>query len=392
MDLSFSTQHEAFRKEVRDWIAANLDRTWGESLRDPAMGERELIEVRRAWQRKLNAGGYLGMRWPKEWGGRGATGVEEAILAEELAQRRRSGGSEQPRPHALRARADPSRHRGAAPPLHSRDAQRRRDLVSGLQRARRRLRPRLACAAAPSSRAITSSSTARSAGRPTARTPTGSSCSRAPNPDDRYGGISFILVDLDTPGVEVRPLKQITGESEFGEVFFENATRAAREPRRRARPGLADRDDGARLRARLADARLGGASSARSAQPRSSRARARPRRHGDAREARQARRRLAGVLLERVSHARQPRRRQGARARSPRSRRCSGASSTSDCGSPRSTCSAPVRSSAARIRGRASDVDWPRDFLWSRAESIFSGSNEIQRNIIAKRVLNLPQG
>jgi len=38
------------------------------------------------------------------------------------------------------------------------------------------------------------------------------------------------------------------------------------------------------------------------------------------------------------------------------------------------------------------DVDWARDFLWSRAESIFSGSNEIQRNIIAKRVLNLPQG
>jgi alkylation response protein AidB-like acyl-CoA dehydrogenase len=37
-------------------------------------------------------------------------------------------------------------------------------------------------------------------------------------------------------------------------------------------------------------------------------------------------------------------------------------------------------------------VDWPRDFLWSRAESIFSGANEIQRNIIAKRVLNLPQG
>ena len=43
------------------------------------------MAMRRAWQRKLNAGGYLGMRWPKEWGGRGATGVEEAILAEELA-------------------------------------------------------------------------------------------------------------------------------------------------------------------------------------------------------------------------------------------------------------------------------------------------------------------
>src|SRR4029450_9468785 len=40
---------------------------------------------------------------------------------------------------------------------------------------------------------------------------------------DRYGGISFVLCKLDTPGVTVRPLRQITGESEFGEVFFEDA-------------------------------------------------------------------------------------------------------------------------------------------------------------------------
>ncbi|RMD83558.1 MAG: acyl-CoA dehydrogenase, partial [Candidatus Dadabacteria bacterium] len=38
------------------------------------------------------------------------------------------------------------------------------------------------------------------------------------------------------------------------------------------------------------------------------------------------------------------------------------------------------------------DVDWARDFLWSRSETIYSGTSEIQRNIIAKRVLGLPQG
>jgi alkylation response protein AidB-like acyl-CoA dehydrogenase len=43
-------------------------------------------------------------------------------------------------------------------------------------------------------------------------------------------------------------------------------------------------------------------------------------------------------------------------------------------------------------RSAVGDVDWPRDFLWSRAETIFSGSSEIQRNIISKRVLGLPQG
>ena len=52
------------------------------------------------------------------------------------------------------------------------------------------------------------------------------------DPKDRYGGISFILCKLDTPGVTVRPLRQITGESEFGEVFFEDARVPKREPRR----------------------------------------------------------------------------------------------------------------------------------------------------------------
>jgi len=44
--------------------------------------------------------------------------------------------------------------------------------------------------------------------------------------------------------------------------------------------------------------------------------------------------------------------------------------------------------SSANARG---DVDWAREYLWSRAGTIYSGSSEIQRNIIAKRVLNLPQ-
>ena len=72
MDLRFKPEHEKFRGEVRTWIEKNLDRTWGEILRDPGHDEHELMELRRNWQRKLNAGGYLGMAWPAEWGGRGS--------------------------------------------------------------------------------------------------------------------------------------------------------------------------------------------------------------------------------------------------------------------------------------------------------------------------------
>ena len=108
--------------------------------------------------------------------------------------------------------------------------------------------------------------------------------------------------------------------------------------------------------------------------------------HRDARQARQAGRRLASVLLERLPHPGEPRVRQSARARVldregvlERARSALRATALEVLGP-----GAQLRRTHSRA---ATDVDWPRDFLWSRAESIFSGANEIQRNIIAKRVL-----
>ncbi len=84
MDLAFTAEQNAFRAELRSWLGANLKRGWSEEVRDPSHDADSLVEVRRAWQRKLHDAGYLGMGWPAEWGGRGATAVEEAILQEEL--------------------------------------------------------------------------------------------------------------------------------------------------------------------------------------------------------------------------------------------------------------------------------------------------------------------
>src|SRR6185369_10115183 len=222
MDLQLSPKHLAFRDELRAWLTANMRRPWREELRDPAATEDSLMEFRRSWQRKLYEAGYLGMDWPREWGGRGAGEVEKAIFDEEMA------------------RAD-------APPIlnvlgigllgptlihHGTEAQRRRFIPPMLSA------DEIWCQGFSEPGAGSDLASLR-----TSATLDGDDfvlngqkiwTTFGPWADwifvlartdskDRYGGISFILCKLDTPGVTVRPLRQITGESEFGEVFFEDA-------------------------------------------------------------------------------------------------------------------------------------------------------------------------
>src|SRR5438309_5582887 len=78
MDLAYSPDQEAFRDEVRGWLAANAPR---EPL--PPAGTREGFEAHREWERELGRAGYGAMRWPVEYGGRGAGVVEQAIFEEE---------------------------------------------------------------------------------------------------------------------------------------------------------------------------------------------------------------------------------------------------------------------------------------------------------------------
>src|SRR5262249_25147936 len=144
MDLNLTPEALAFQDELRTWLRTNLHRPWREELRDPAATEDSLVELRRAWQRKLYQGGYLGMGWPAEWGGRGATEVEKAIFEAELAGPAPPADPEHPRHRAARTSPDPPRQRNATPAVHSTDALRRRDLVPGLQRAWGRQRPRIA--------------------------------------------------------------------------------------------------------------------------------------------------------------------------------------------------------------------------------------------------------
>src|SRR5437773_12250562 len=86
MNFDFTEHEEAFRKEVRHWLEANLP----EDLRGRAFASSRagLDEVRklRAWQQTMHAAGYVGMDWPREFGGRGASIVETVILYPEVAR------------------------------------------------------------------------------------------------------------------------------------------------------------------------------------------------------------------------------------------------------------------------------------------------------------------
>jgi alkylation response protein AidB-like acyl-CoA dehydrogenase len=81
MDFSYTVTEEAFRNELRSWLAENLPNGW--SLPDD---EEEKNEFLKEWQKKLAKGGWAGISWPKKYGGRGATLIEEVIYEQEMAR------------------------------------------------------------------------------------------------------------------------------------------------------------------------------------------------------------------------------------------------------------------------------------------------------------------
>ena len=90
MDFSYTPEQEAFRMEVRQWLAANLPPEL--CIDDPAderiAPNREIFEQRRAWQARLFDAGWAGIAWPCEFGGRGASVLEQVIYNEEYGRAR----------------------------------------------------------------------------------------------------------------------------------------------------------------------------------------------------------------------------------------------------------------------------------------------------------------
>src|SRR5487761_753205 len=79
MDFADSPEHAAFRAEFRQWLAANLP---------PDLCVDDALEQRIRWQKTMNAAGWVGITWPKDYGGRGANFMQQVIFDEEYTRAR----------------------------------------------------------------------------------------------------------------------------------------------------------------------------------------------------------------------------------------------------------------------------------------------------------------
>ena len=85
MDLTLTPAETAFRDALRAWLSDNIPKDWVKTLA-AIHDRREHFEFLRAWQRKVYDGGWAGISWPKEYGGRGASLMEQVLFTEEMAR------------------------------------------------------------------------------------------------------------------------------------------------------------------------------------------------------------------------------------------------------------------------------------------------------------------
>ncbi len=393
MDLRYSADDLAFRDATRRWLEANR----------PAR-EPESLEERRAWHRRLYEAGYVGMGWPVEYGGRGASPLRQAIVADEMARAR------VPAPINSLGIA----FVGPTLIVHGTEAQRQRylrriltaeelwcqlysepDAGSDLASLRTRAEDRGDHFAVTGQKVWTSGGLTADWGLLLARTDPA-----AP----KHRGISCFLLSMRQPGVEVRPLRQITGSAHFAEVFLSGA-RAERADLV-GRPG-----QGWEIAQTTLAYERGGSSLARVTRY----AAAFQRLLDAARALRRGGRPLLEDPLVRAKLGRifaelEVQRYAALRVLSALER-----------GEPPGPAASITKLSYSEFEKRYLDLaeeilgpwghamppppdellavdtssgepgTWATAFLWSRAGTIYAGSSEIQRNIIGERVLGLPK-
>jgi alkylation response protein AidB-like acyl-CoA dehydrogenase len=212
MDLNYSSEDRAFRDQTRRWLEANV----------PTEDMKTLTE-RKAWHRKLYEAGYVGMLWPKEYGGWGATAMQQAIVQDEMA----------------RIQAPPAINGlgigfiGPTIIVHGTESQKQRYLKKML--TAEEIWCQLYSEPNAGSDLAGLKTRAEDAGEHfvvngqkiwTSSGPIadwGILLARTDPKVAKHKGISCVLLNMRQPGVEVRPLKQITGHSLFSEVFMTNA-------------------------------------------------------------------------------------------------------------------------------------------------------------------------
>ena len=395
MDFRLSDGEERFRREVHDWLVANLPAGWGTPAHPKPIEPADKVAFARQWQRRLHDGGWAGLHWPREYGGRGATPIEQFLFAEEYA----------------RVGAPPMIDIGVGNGLvgptlihHGTETQKTRFLpkiLSGEEMWCQGFSEPGAGSdlAACRTRADLDGDVFRVTGQKiwTSYAAFADWCILVVRTDfdaAKHKGLSFLLVDMKTPGITIRPLVEMTGVAWFNEVFFDDV----QVPREHM---VGELNQGWQIAiTTLAHERGGSAPHAR----------------------------LAGELRDMLAVAKGLVREDGPVTGDPRWRqelaqtwietevvRLVAYKQVSDImrtGRPGPEGSylkllwseTDMRMKALGIalqgpyasveRGDPHAVDggrWQYEYLWSRAASIYAGTSEVQRNIIAQRVLGLPR-
>ena len=389
MDLAFTEAEEAFRQEVRTWLDRNLPAEWRHR---GVGGYREDAEedIQRQWQRRLHDGGWLKLAWPLEAGGRAATPVMQAIYQEELAK---SGAP------IILGRLGVSL---LAPTLLVHGSERQKatyvekilsgDLIccqgfsepdAGSDLAGLRARAERLDGKWVLNGQKTWSSGAHYADKSFLLARTDSAA-------EAHRGIGFFLVDMHQPGVEVRRIRQMTGGGEFCEIFLTGAVVEDRDLV--GEPGA-----GWKIAMTVFGFERGGLAQAARFE--------------------RAVEQLAGLARDRGMGADPGVRQSVAQAQIEAHvfrliglRSLTSAEHGHAPGPEASLTKLYWSEMDKRIQETALDVQgpygalapdsdfaledgrWQYGWMWAQAETIYAGSSEIQRNIIAERVLGLPRG
>jgi alkylation response protein AidB-like acyl-CoA dehydrogenase len=221
VDFTLTPEQEAFRARVRAWLTANIPEDW-KKFGLSEVPRPEAYDFLRKWQKTLFDAGFIGLTWPREYGGQGLTFLEEMVLHEEMALQKAPPmlnilGVGMAGPTIIADGTEEQKKRYPAKILSCEEiwCQGYSEPNSGSDLASLQTR-----AVKDGDHFVINGQKVWTS---LAHVADWMMLLARTDPDaPRHKGITYFLLDMKAPGVTVKPLKQITGDAEFNEVFFDN--------------------------------------------------------------------------------------------------------------------------------------------------------------------------
>src|SRR3989454_5005926 len=221
MDLTYSPAERTFQRAVRTWLKRNIPKRQRDE-RPMEWGDPRRLTQAKAWQRKVHEAGYLALAWPPEYGGQGADVMRQTIVNEEMARARAPGlvglmGVQMVGPTLIQHGTEEQRRRHLPKILTADEiwCQGYSEPGAGSDLASLRTRAeRDGDDFVVNGQKVWTSN---------AQFADWMFCLVRTDPEaPKHAGISYLLIDMKSPGITVRPLVQMTGDAGFNEVFFED--------------------------------------------------------------------------------------------------------------------------------------------------------------------------